>query len=44
MMVRVAKSQNVLNFIPPLNRSHDMNRNFMQSFEDGMMIKIPSDI
>ena len=42
MMVRVAKSQNVLNLIPHF-RSHDMNRNFMQSFEDGMIIEIPSD-
>ena len=42
MMVRVAKSQNVLNLIPPF-RSHDMNRNFMQSFEDETIVRIPSD-
>ena len=33
MMVRVAKSQNIL-FTPPLNKTHEMNRNFMLSFED----------
>ena len=41
MMVRVA--ENILNFTPPINRSHEMNRNFLQSFEDGTIMKIPSD-